>query len=53
MATKIYNKPELTFVNIKHTDVITTSNLNVYNEEFDKPGQMLAPGRIWDDESNF
>ena len=55
MAKKLYNKPQLQIVEVKHTDIITTSQLGVYNNESYSTG-FLAPerGGIWyDDENNY
>lgn len=53
MAKKLFDQPILTFVNIKHNDIIVTSNMNVYDETFNNQNEFLAPGRIWDEETNF
>ena len=53
MKKKLYNTPQLQIVEVKHTDIITTSQMGVYNESYSNG--FLAPERgIWnDDENNY
>lgn len=54
MNKKFYNKPQLQIIEVNNTNIITTSNMGVYNNE-SYPTGFLAPERttIWDDDYNY
>ena len=46
MAKK-YNSPMLQVVSIKKNDIVTASQLNIYDEEITNSSGILAPDRFY------